>query len=61
MEDQEKLLRADQVARRLGVTAQHVRWLVRQGKLEGERLSERNLRIPASALDAYRQNLEGES
>jgi excisionase family DNA binding protein len=54
----DKLLRADQAARRLGVTDRQVRRLVRQGKIEGQRLSERNLRVRESAVEKYRSRLE---
>lgn len=54
----EKKLLPNVAARRLGVTDQHVRRLVRQGKLDGERRGERDLRIPESAVEAYRQEHE---
>ena len=50
---QEKLLRVDQVARRLGIKDRQVRRLVDQGKLEAVRLSERGIRIPESALQRF--------
>jgi excisionase family DNA binding protein len=53
MNDDRKLL-PNVAARRLGVTDQHVRRLVRQGKLDGERQGQRDLRIPESAVEAYR-------
>jgi len=52
---QERLLRPDQVARILGVTAQQVRKLWRQGKLPGKKYSERNLRIPEFAVHEYKK------
>ncbi len=56
-QDVDKLLRPDQAARRLGVTDQHVRRLVRQGKVPAARLSQRNIRIAESALLAYQEEL----
>lgn len=50
---EEKLLRVDQVARRLGVKERQVRRLIEQGKLEAIRLSERGIRIPESALNKF--------
>jgi len=61
MQEQDKLLRADQAARKLGVTDQHVRRLGRQGKLKREWLSERNIRFLESDVDAYQQRLEENS
>lgn len=59
-QSQERLLRPDQAARLLGVTAQQVRKLWRQGKLKGEKYSERNLKIPESAIREYKATLNGE-
>jgi excisionase family DNA binding protein len=56
----ERLLRPHQVARILGVTAQQVRKLWRQGKLGGEKLSERNLKIPESAIRDYLRDINQE-
>ena len=53
----ERLLRPDQVARILGMTAQQVRKLWRQGKIQGEKFSERNLRIPESAVEEYKKGI----
>jgi excisionase family DNA binding protein len=52
----DKKLVPNVAARRLGVTDQHIRRLVRLGKLYGERLRKRDLRIPESALETYRQD-----
>jgi excisionase family DNA binding protein len=58
MSDDKKLL-ANVAARRLGVTDDHVRRLHRQGKLPGEKTpGKRDLRIPESAIEAYRQEHE---
>ena len=54
----EKKLLPNVAARRLGVTDRQVRRLVQQGKLPGERQNERDLRIPESAVEAYRQDHE---
>ena len=43
MEEQDKFLRADQVAKRMGVTAGHVRRLRRDRKLFGIKFSERRI------------------
>jgi len=51
----ERWLRPHQVARILGMTAHQVRKLWRQGQIQGEKFSERNLRIPESAVDEYRK------
>lgn len=53
----ERDLRPDQVARLLGVTAHQVRKLWRQGKIRGEKLSERKLKIPESAVEEYRKTI----
>ena len=52
---QERKLRADQVANILWMTAHHVRKLWRQGKIRGEKSSERKLRIPESAVEEYQK------
>ena len=52
----DKKLLPNVAARRIGVTDQHIRRLVRLGKLYGERLRKRDLRIPESALETYRQD-----
>jgi excisionase family DNA binding protein len=49
----ERLMRPHQVARILGVTAQQVRKLWRQGKIKGEKSSERNLKFSESAVRDY--------
>jgi excisionase family DNA binding protein len=56
----ERLLRPHQVARLLGVTAQHVRWLWRTGKLAGHKSTERNLKIPESAVRAFLESVNRE-
>lgn len=56
----ERLLRPDQVARLLNVTPHQVRKLWRQGKLGGEKSSERNLKIPESAVREYLNAINGE-
>lgn len=56
----ERKLRPHQVAEVMGVTAQHVRRLWRQGKLRGEKTSQRNLKIPESALLEYLESLKSE-
>ena len=53
----ERLLRPHQVARLLGVTDQQVRKLWRQGKIRGVKSSERNLRIPESAVEEYKEGI----
>jgi excisionase family DNA binding protein len=55
---QDKKLLPNVAARRLGVTDRRVRQMVQEGKLPGERQGERGLRIPASAVEAYRQEHE---
>lgn len=57
---QDRWLRPDQVARLLGVTAQQVRKLWRQGKIKGEKRSERNLVFTESALREYQDGLNEE-
>jgi len=54
---QERMLRPDQAARLLNVTAQQVRKLWRQGKIRGEKYSERKLRFSESAILDYRNSL----
>lgn len=57
--DEEKKLLPNVAAGRLKVTDQHVRRLYRQGKLPGEKTpGKRDLRIPESAVEAYRQEHE---
>ena len=56
----ERLLRPHQVARILGVKPQQVRKLWRQGKLGGEKSSERNLKIPESAVRDYLNKINQE-
>jgi len=51
----ENLLRADQVARRLGVSPHHVRRLWRQRKLPGEKLSPRRLRFRLQDVQEYQR------
>jgi len=53
----ETLLRADQVARRLGVTPHHIRRLWREGKLPGVKLSQRNLRFRLPDVQEYQRLL----
>jgi excisionase family DNA binding protein len=52
-----KLLRVNVVADRLGVTDRHVRRLISQGKIEGLKLTPRNIRVPETALEEYRRRL----
>jgi excisionase family DNA binding protein len=54
----DKLLRVNVAARRLGVSDRHVRRLVCQGKLEAERRGERLTLVPESAVEAYRHREE---
>ncbi len=56
----EKLLPVNVVAERLQITDRHVRRLVQQGKLEGEKLSERRIRIAEAALKAYQEHFNEE-
>jgi excisionase family DNA binding protein len=49
------LLTVHQVADELGVSRQHVYRLIAEGRLPAVRLSERRLRIPRPALDAWLQ------
>jgi transposase-like protein len=56
----ERQLRPYQVARILGVTPHQVRKLWRQGKLGGDKSSERNLKIPESAVREYLDALNRE-
>jgi len=53
----ETLLRADQVARRLGVTPHHIRRLWRDRKLPGVKLSPRNLRFRVADVQEYQRLL----
>ena len=53
----ERELRPHQVARLLEVTAQQVRKLWRQGKLRGEKRSERGLVFLESAVREYQDTL----
>ena len=53
----ETLLRADQVAQRLGVTAQHVRRLWREGKLLGVKLSFRRLMFRPEDVQEYLKSI----
>lgn len=50
--EREKLLGVNVAAKRLGCTDQHVRRLVRQGKIDAHRESERKTYIPESAVEA---------
>jgi excisionase family DNA binding protein len=52
---QDKLLRVNVAAKRLGCTEQHVRRLVRQGKIDYFRESSRKTYIPESAVEAFRE------
>jgi excisionase family DNA binding protein len=52
-EKAEKMLRVDQVAKRLHVSERHVRRLIDQGKLAAHRFSARRIRIPESALEKF--------
>jgi len=54
---EERFLRPHQVAQILGVSSHQVRKLWRQGKLPGEKLSERNLVFPESAVREYRDSI----
>jgi excisionase family DNA binding protein len=54
-------LTVDQVAADLEMTRDGVYKLIKRGKLEGVRRSERGLRIPQSALAAYHRSLAGRS
>ena len=56
-QQQERLLRPHQAARILGVTSHQVRKLWRQGKLLGEKLSERNLVFLESEVQKYHDSL----
>lgn len=56
----ERMLGPHQVARLLNVTAQQVRKLWRQGKIRGEKKSERNLKIPESAVREYQSAINEE-
>ena len=56
----ERLLRPHQVAKILGVTSRQVRRLCQLGKLASERTSERNLKIPESALREYLEAINQE-
>lgn len=49
-----KLLRVNVAANRLGYTDQHVRRLVREGKLPKVQESPRKTLIPESAVEAFR-------
>lgn len=53
--DKEKLLRVNVAANRIGKTDQHVRRLVRQGKIDFYRESPRKTFIPESAVEAFRK------
>lgn len=53
--DGEKLLRVNVAASRLGYTDQHVRRLVRQGKIDYYRESPRKTFIPERAVEAFRE------
>jgi excisionase family DNA binding protein len=55
---QEKMLRVNVAANRLGYTDQHVRRLVREEKIEAVRQSPRKTFIPESAVEAYRHEKE---
>lgn len=57
---EEKLLRPHLVARLLGVTPGQVRRLWRQGKLRGEKITERKLLIPESAVREYQDGINQE-
>lgn len=54
-QEKEKLLRVNVAARRLGCTDQHVRRLVRLGKIDYLRVSPRKTFIPESAVEAIRE------
>ena len=54
---EEKLLRADQVARMLGVTARQVRWLWQERRLLGVKLSERVLRFRLQDVQEYQRQI----
>jgi excisionase family DNA binding protein len=54
-------LTVDQVAAELEMTRDGVYKLIKRGKLEGVRRSERGLRVPQSALAAYQRRLCGRS
>ena len=54
-------LTIDQVAAELEMTRDGVYKLIKRGKLEGVRRSERGLRVPQDALAAYQRRLRGRS
>lgn len=54
----EKLLRVNVAAKRLGYTDQHVRRLVREGKIEFYRPSPRKTFIPEAAVEAFQEQAE---
>jgi excisionase family DNA binding protein len=47
------LLTVPEVATELGVSTRHVYRLIAEGRLPAVRLSERRLRVPRAALDAW--------
>ncbi len=49
------LLTVPEVATKLGVSRQHAYRLIAEGRLPAVRLSERRLRVPQEALDAWLQ------
>jgi excisionase family DNA binding protein len=49
------LLTVPEVAAHLGVSRQHVYRLISEGRLPAVRLSERRLRVPRPALEAWLQ------
>jgi len=53
-------LTAAEAGDRIGMTADGVRKLIRAGKLKAIRLSERKIRIPLPALEAYQRRVNGE-
>ena len=54
----EKLLLVNVAARRLGYTDQHVRRLIRQGKLGALREGPRQTKVPESAIEDFREDRE---
>jgi excisionase family DNA binding protein len=57
-QDNEKMLRVNVAANRLGYTTRHVRRLVSDEKIEAVRQSPRKTLIPESAVETYRHGKE---